>query len=120
MLRNVAKIFGIFFVVIGILGFFPGLTHHKHFLGIFQINAAHNVIHLIIGIVAFAVSRVNTKSCRLFFQIFGVVYTLIGIIGFWHGTKPLFGFLANNLADAWFHFIVGLVSLYLGFVRKKN
>jgi hypothetical protein len=26
--------------------------------------------------------------------------------------------IANNLADAWFHLIVALVSLYLGFFRK--
>ncbi|MBS0615916.1 MAG: DUF4383 domain-containing protein [Verrucomicrobia bacterium] len=120
MLRNVAKIYGIVFVVIGILGFVPGITYHQHLLGLFHVNAVHNLVHIVTGLVAYAVSRVDTRSCRMFFQIFGVIYAIVGFLGFFYGTKPVLGIIANNMADTWLHLVIGAVSLYFGFWYKKD
>ena len=120
MLQQVAKIFGIVFVIVGILGFVPGITYHQHLLGIFHVNAVHNLIHLATGVVAYAVSRTNWRNCRLFFRIFGVIYALVGLLGFGYGMQPVLGIIANNMADAWLHILIGAVSLYFGFLYKKD
>lgn len=119
MLRTYAKVIGIFFLVIGVLGFVPGVTQHGNLFGLFHVNAPHNIVHLVTGALGFFASRWGTKPSQLFFQIFGVIYMAIALLGFGYGMRNIFGWLANNRADAWFHFIVGLGSLYLGFFHKK-
>ena len=57
-------------------------------------------------------------ASQLFFQVFGIIYGLVAILGFIAGDRLIMGTIANNLADAWFHLIVAAVSLYLGFSRK--
>ena len=120
MLQQVAKIFGIVFVILGILGFLPGITYHHYLFGIFHVNALHNLINIVAGIIAYAVSRTNWRACQLFFRIFGVIFVLIGFIGFSYGMKPIFGIIANNMAGAWLHIVIGAVSLYFGFLYKKD
>jgi hypothetical protein len=53
MVRTAAKLFGAVLVLVGILGFVPGITTDDgHLLGIFHVNAIHNIIHLASGAVA--------------------------------------------------------------------
>ena len=41
LLKRAAILFGIVFLVIGVLGFVPGVTNHEMLLGIFHVNVAH-------------------------------------------------------------------------------
>ncbi|MDN5791808.1 MAG: DUF4383 domain-containing protein, partial [Brevibacterium aurantiacum] len=59
----VSGLFGAVFLLVGILGFVPGITqdldtimfagHHSQaaLLGIFQVSVLHNIVHLLFGIV---------------------------------------------------------------------
>ncbi len=51
MLKNVAMIVGIIFLAVGVLGFVPALAPDGKLLAIFAVNAAHNVVHLLVGIL---------------------------------------------------------------------
>ena len=86
--------------------------------GVLHVNAAHNVVHLITGAVALLAAYKGVRASELFFQVFGIIYGLVAILGFIAGNRLIMGMIANNLADAWFHLIVAAVSLYLGFSRK--
>jgi hypothetical protein len=126
MLKTYAKVFGLFFIVIGILGFIPGITYKAHIIGkahlfgVFQVNGVLNCVHLVTGIVGYLVSRVSLRASQLFFQVFGIVYVAVGLIGFGYGSRDIFGIMANNLADTWLHLVAGLVSLYWGFLYKNK
>jgi hypothetical protein len=119
MLRTIAIIYGIVFVIIGILGFVPSCTPDGMLLGIFQVNAMHNFIHLITGIIAFIVGFNSARASQLFFQIFGIIYAIVAILGFFYGAMPILGLIANNMADTWLHVIIALISLIIGYGTKK-
>ena len=118
MLKNIAIAFGIVFIIVGILGFVSAVTPNGLLLGYFEVNPAHNVVHLATGVVALIVAFASEKAMRLFFQIFGVIYALVALMGFFTGNQPLLGIVAINAADNWLHVLIAIVALYLGFGMK--
>jgi hypothetical protein len=116
MLKTMATIFGIVFLVVGILGFVPGITDNGHLLGIFHVNAAHNGVHILSGIAALIAGATSIRAARNYFRVFGLVYGLVAVLGFLAGgEQPVLGIIANNTADNWLHVGIALVSLALGF-----
>jgi hypothetical protein len=115
MLKRVAIGFGVVFLLVGMLGFVPAITKDEHLLGIFHVNPAHNMVHLLTGAVAIACGLTSAYASQMFFRIFGAVYGLVAIMGFAAGDRPLLGVISNNLADAWLHTAIAAVSLFLGF-----
>jgi Domain of unknown function (DUF4383) len=118
MLKIAASVFGAAFLIAGLLGFIPATAPGGMLFGILHVNAAHNVVHLLTGVVALLAAYNGARASQLFFQIFGVIYGLVAILGFMVGDRPIMGMIANNIADAWFHLIVAAVSLYLGFSKR--
>ena len=119
MIKKLAITFGIVFVLIGILGFVPGITQDEHLLGIFHVNAAHNAVHLLTGVAALAAGLSSAHTAQLFFRVFGVVYGLVAILGFMAGAGPVLVIISNNLADAWLHLVIAVTSIMIGFAVKE-
>jgi hypothetical protein len=115
MLQKIAVGFGIVFLAVGFLGFVPGVTKDEHLLGIFHVNAAHNMVHILTGTIAVICGLMSARASQLFFRIFGVVYGLVAVLGFMGGDQPILGLISNNRADAWLHTGIAAVSLFLGF-----
>lgn len=115
-LRTLAIIFGIAFIAAGILGFFPFFTPNGELLGLFAVDTMHNMVHLISGIIALLAAS-NVRYARLYFQVFGIVYLLIGIAGVL-GFMPM-GMMAINMADHFLHIGIGVVAVLIGFGVKK-
>jgi len=120
MLKTVALIFGIVFLLVGVLGFVPGITTNQMLLGIFHVNAVHNVVHLLSGAIALMTGLTSTAAARTYFRVFGMVYALVAILGFFTGNGLLLGLISNNMADTWLHVVIALVSLALGFVVQDT
>jgi hypothetical protein len=116
MVKSAAVLFGIVFILIGILGFVPGVTDHEMLLGIFHVNAAHNVVHLLSGAAALFAGLTSTGAARIYFRVFGVIYGLVAVMGFLMGDGMLLGMISNNTADTWLHVGIAAVSLLLGFM----
>lgn len=91
MLKPAAIIFGIFFLVAGIGGFFPALAPHGMLFGIFMVGPVHNSIHIASGAAALLCAFAGAGAARKYFQIFGVVYLLVALLGFVYGNEPLMG-----------------------------
>jgi len=119
-LQRIALIFGIVFVIVGVLGWVPAVNPGGKLLGIFDVNAAHNVVHLATGVVAIIVGAMSEKASRVFFQVFGVIYGLVAALGFFYGDAVLLGIVANNAADSVLHVVIAVVALYLGFGMKPE
>lgn len=111
--QTLAKLFGAVFLVIGILGFVPGITSDGYLLGIFEVDTLHNIIHLLSGILALVLAK-DAMKAKLYFKVFGVVYALVTIIGFLHGSSVL-GLIGVNLADNLLHLIIAVAALIIGF-----
>ena len=119
MLKTASIIFGIGFLLGGVLGFVPGVTTNQMFLGILHVNAAHNALHLLSGAAALVAGLMSTVAARIYFRVFGVVYGLFAILGIYVGDGLLLGLIANNMAGVGLHAVIALSSLALGFVVKN-
>ncbi len=121
MIKTAAVLFGIVFILIGILGFVPGVTDNEMLLGIFHVNAAHNVVHLLSGAAALFAGMTSFGASRMYFRIFGVVYGLVAVMGLMNMGQHtmLLGLISNNDADTFLHIAIAAVSLLLGFMPAR-
>ena len=119
--KTIATWFGVVLLLVGILGFIPGITNdNQMLLGVFHVNTAHNIIHLLSGVIALWAGMTSASYAKLYFQIFGVVYALVAILGFVTGDNNVLGFIANNMADTWLHVVIAIVALFFGFGAKDE
>jgi len=120
MLKPAAIIFGLFFLVAGIGGFVSSLAPNGMLFGIFMVGPVHNCIHLASGAVALLCAFVGAGAARKYFQIFGVVYLLVALLGFYYGNHPLIGMVEHNHADIWLHIAIAAAALFLGFTGNRD
>lgn len=124
MVKSAAILFGIVFLVVGILGFVPGITTDVNgmpmLLGIFHVNGAHNFVHIASGVVFLLCGMAGPGPSRTFFKIFGIVYALVAVLGFMKGDGYLLGLISNNNATTWLHVVLALAMLYLGFGTRDT
>ena len=122
MAKTVAKILGVVFILVGIIGFVsPG------FLGT-HLSLAHNLVHIISGALALYFGFAATLSAaRLFCIVFGVVYAILGVAGFALGDGPdrMFEALAPlglhlGTMDHAVHILLGAVFLIGGFLTRAD
>ena len=120
MVKAAAILFGIVFLAIGILGFVPGITTNDMLLGIFMVNAAHSVVHIVSGLIFLFAGMAGPAPARLWFRIFGLVYALVAVLGFMTPNGLLLGLISNNPADTWLHVVLAVAMLFFGFVVKDS
>lgn len=125
--RTVALTLGAIYVVVGILGFIPpfvmGMAPMEmpsasgNLIGIFPINALHNVVHLLIG-GALLYGATATPTAILVSRAVGIVYVAVGLLGipFPNG----FGLLPLGGADILLHLATGAVLIAIGFAMPAQ
>jgi len=118
MAKTMAVLFGLVFLVVGILGFVPAVTKDQMLLGIFHVNAAHNCVHLLSGVIALICGMMGVGASRTYFKLFGLVYAAVAVLGFLNPGDHvmLLGLISNNMADTWLHVAIAAVSLIIGFL----
>jgi hypothetical protein len=115
MVKTAAILFGLVFLLVGVLGFVPAITKDEMLLGIFHVNFAHNIVHLASGAVFLLCGMSGASTSRAFFRIFGIVYALVAALGFYYGDQPILGLISNNMPVVWLHVVLAVVMLFLGF-----
>lgn len=121
MAKTIATLLGVVFILVGLVGFAaPGL------LGA-HLSPAHNVIHLVSGAVAlFLGLKGSLTATKMFCLIFGVVYLLLGVVGFGAGTGadrmfPVIpGILELGMMDHIIHVLLGLILLIAGLMTSAS
>lgn len=114
--------FGIVLLVVGILGFIPGITTDDgHLLGVFHVDTMHNIVHILSGIIALWTAASSASASRMYFRIFGIIYALVMVAGFIQsGDDMVLGVMANNMADNILHLVIAALALWIGFGMKDN
>jgi hypothetical protein len=125
--QSVAMLFGVVFLVVGILGFIPGITTDygdlkfagedsaAELLGIFQVSILHNIVHLLFGIAGLALAR-TFEGARLYMIGGGIVYLALWILGLVGGAE----WIPANDADHWLHLVLGIVMIGLGYLTSRE
>jgi hypothetical protein len=126
-----ALVFGAVFVLIGILGFIPGVTtntdqllfagHDSEALlfGVFQVSILHNLVHLLYGIVGIALAR-RADWSRYYLIWGGAVYALLWLYGLFTAEESAANFVPVNTADNWLHFVLAVGMIGAGLVLSRD
>lgn len=109
-----ALLFGAVLVVVGILGFVPQVVTDGKLLGVFGINAAHNVVHVLTGLLGLVLGR-YAGGASLFNKVGGVLYLLVFVLGAIAVALGSGLFLNLNWADNLLHLGLAVVVGAVGF-----
>ena len=120
MAKTLGMLFGIVFLAIGILGFVPGITKDEMLLGIFHVNAVHSIVHIVSGAIFLFASMAGAAAARLWFQLFGVIYAIVAVLGFMNGDKPILGMISSSMNNTWLHVVLAVAMLAIGFGTPKQ
>ena len=132
-LQKITGLVGAVFLLVGILGFIPGVTTHydmmsfaghdsmAKLLGVFNVSILHNLVHLAFGVVGLIAAR-RPGSARAYLIGGGIVYLVLFIYGLVIDKESSANFVPLNTADNWLHLIlaVGMIALGLAFSRSAR
>jgi hypothetical protein len=130
-LQKAAAAVGAVFLLVGVLGFVPGITspyadlalagHHSgaKLLGIFEVSVLHNIVHLLFGIAGLAMAR-RWDSARTYLLGGGAIYLVLFVYGLVVDETSKANFVPLNSADNWLHLLLGLGMIALGLVLGKD
>ena len=119
--QKLAFLFGVTFLVVGILGFIPGITVNyddmkfageesdAELLGLFQVSILHNIAHLLFGVGILAARRHRTALQYLLAA--GILYVVLFVYGLIASEKGSENFIPTNNADDVLHAVLALALL---------
>ena len=126
--QNVARLVGIVFLLVGILGFVPGVTTELYdgldfagedseaeLLGLFQVSVLHNIIHLLFGIAGLALAA-TASGARTYLIGGGALYLVLWLLGLVGGLD----WVPANTADNWLHLVLGIGMIGAGVVLTRD
>ena len=118
MAKTVATLVGVVFILVGIVGFLAPNLLGAH------LGTLHNIVHLVSGAVSlYFGTKGSLASARQFCIIFGVVYGLLGVVGFIAGTGAdrmlELPSLMLGTIDHIIHIAIGAIYLVGGLATKS-
>ena len=126
-MQSIAALAGVAFLLIGILGFVPGITTHygsmsfaghgsgARLLGVFQVSILHNLVHLAFGVAGLVLAK-TADGARKFLLGGGAVYLALWVIGLVGAAE----WIPSSTPDNWAHFAFGVALLGLGVVARRR
>ena len=129
--RNFALVFGVVFLLVGILGFVPGLVHahgpghpdlavdafQGDLLGLFPVNLLHNLVHILFGIWGLLAYKSVTGAVT-YARGVAIIYAVLVVLGLIPGLNTLFGLVPLYGNDVWLHALLAAVAAYFGWVHR--
>ena len=110
------------FLLATVIGFIPNPLVGAN--AIFETNTAHNLVHLATALGFLIVALTGNRASIHFMLGFGVVYLLVGLVGFGvtgiSSGGRLLGFVQINAMDNFLHLGLGAAILVSGLVAKGS
>ena len=127
-----AAVVGAVFLLVGILGFIPGITtpydslhaagHESEakLLGLFQVSILHNIVHLLFGAAGLAMAK-RRDTAKNYLIGGGAIYLVLFVYGLLVGGKDTAAnFVPLNGADNVLHLLLGIGMIAAGVVLSKK
>ena len=128
--RTMAGLVGAVFLLVGILGFIPGITSNystmtfagnssdAKLLGLFEVSILHNIVHLLFGVAGLAMAKA-TKSATTYLIGGGIIYLVLTVYGFVIDLNSAANFVPLNTADNILHLVLGVGMIALGLPGRR-
>jgi arginine exporter protein ArgO len=129
--RTAALAVGVLFLIVGALGFIPGITtdydelefaghdSEAELLGLFQVSVLHNLVHLAFGVLGVLMATTSPLA-RLYLIAGGAVYLVLWLYGLIVDDDEDFNFVPLNDADDWLHLCLGVGMIALGLLLPRD
>ncbi|RJT74898.1 DUF4383 domain-containing protein [Arthrobacter cheniae] len=129
--QKAALAVGAVFLLVGLLGFIPGITSqydqlsfagHESgalLLGLFQVSVLHNIVHLLFGAAGIALAR-TIGGARSYLLYGGIIYLVLWIYGLVIDQNSAGNFVPLNDADNWLHFFLGIGMIALALLLTRD
>ncbi|MEH0970733.1 DUF4383 domain-containing protein [Micromonospora sp. CPCC 205546] len=129
--RTAAQAVGVVFLLVGVLGFIPGITSNydtmqfaghesgAKLLGLFQVSILHNLVHLAFGVAGLALAR-TVSGARTYLVGGGALYLVLWLYGLIVDHESAANFVPLNNADNWLHLFLGLGMIALGIALTRR
>ena len=124
-----AGVAGAAFLLVGVLGFVPGITtghlqfagHHggAKLLGVFEVSVLHNTVHLLFGLAALWLAR-QAATAKWYLVGGGAIYLVLTAYGLAVGHDSAANFVPVNMADNGLHLVLGLGLVAAGVVLGRS
>ena len=114
-----ALVVGAAFVLVGILGFIPGITTNvgdmkfaghespSELLGLFQVSILHNIVHVLFGIAGLALAR-TWEGAQTYLLGAGLIYVVLFVYGLLVDADSDANFVPVNDADDVLHIVLAI------------
>ncbi len=132
--RRFAQLIGVLFLIVGVLGFIPGLMSSPHpnavpglfadggyglLFGLFPVNWIHNLVHLGVGIAALT-SAGSVSKARGFARGLTWFYGVLAVMGIIPPLSMTFGLIPLHGWDVWLHGGTAAAAAYYGYGRRAQ
>jgi hypothetical protein len=126
-----AMLVSVVFVLIGVLGFIPGVTTNfdqlsfaghmsgAMLLGLFAVSVLHNLVHFAFGVVGLVMWR-TASGARAFLIGGGIIYAVLWIYGLLINQDSAANFVPVNTADNWLHLVLAVAMIGLGALLGRD
>ncbi len=116
--HQVSLIYGIIFIVVGIVGFTPNPIISAN--GYFETNVVHNCVHILLGgVFIFGALKFTGHESKVL-KLLGFGGMGMTIIGFLSKGSTMLWIVHVNTADHWLHLGLGVLILISGFVFQDK
>jgi Domain of unknown function (DUF4383) len=120
-----AGLIGAVLLIVGVIGFFYSASFGSPgdvdgVFGAFDVNAWHNLVHIITGAAGLLAFSAGARASRLYALAFGAIYIVIAIWGFIiGGGESILGFIPVNTEDNWLHVVLGVLGIGAGLASPE-
>ena len=124
MVKRVALIFGLLFIVVGVLGLtvsggmqMGNGSNPAMLLGLFPVNLLHNLVHIAFGVWGVLAAR-SYGGAVAFCKLGGFAYLCLAVLGL--VVPTFFGLIPIGGNDVFLHTVLGVFLVWAGFTAKEE
>ncbi|MGH2448711.1 MAG: DUF4383 domain-containing protein [Chloroflexota bacterium] len=126
-------IIGVVYLILGILGFVPGLyatppagvpplhvtAGYGFLFGIFPVNITGDIFRIVVGVLGILFAA-TFRTAESYSRLIALVFAILTFCGFVPHIDTLLGAMPIYSNDAWLHMATAVIAAYFGWVASAE